>query len=311
MYWVGIEATNSMSYGEVGMAIGYQYIFNCKDFQKIVTIDANVVVVVVVVVKFLKSFTPKVFKNFAVIHNIRCTTLNIRSKKMVSKFEAGLANIMRNLDNAINAIRSGGDNNNGKIDTKGEKNQISQLLAGAKQEVGDFFNNNKPDANMSQEEYNKIKLLSNTVIEQIEATVNTEYDMANMKKSENANETSTVGKRTHVYKDGSYNVEQKEFDDGSYIATHFDKDGNKVGLKLYKNNKEIYANPDFAAEKIGLSKREEYNLADKIFRYMPFVNKGYRNFLDFVKVGQYHDGFYVYNWDEKNHEFKLERQIVY
>ena len=49
--------------------------------------------------------------------------------------------ILQKLDVKIQNLSKNGENNNGKIDTTNEKDQLAKLLAGAEQEMDDLYSN--------------------------------------------------------------------------------------------------------------------------------------------------------------------------
>lgn len=240
---------------------------------------------------------------------------------MVSKIEAGINKIMQNLNSAIDAIKAGGDNQNGKIDTLGEKNKVAQLLAGAKQEIGDLIEKNPIDKNMPHNKYleaeKRIHQLEsearNKIYEKQEALIEP-HEIYNQLTGEIENKKGI----THKYTDGSYNVKTRELKDGGYVAEHKDKDGNVIGLKAYKNNKEVYTNPDFVAEQLGLKvplqrkglleKSVKYVWDAATFLFSTEQGDQIDKQISELKDNQYYVDKYpsieVYEWDAKGNQFR-------
>ena len=62
---------------------------------------------------------------------------------MTNNFEAKVNSIISNLNSKISQLAAKGENKNKQIETRGEKNQLSELLAGAEDTHGGFRENRK------------------------------------------------------------------------------------------------------------------------------------------------------------------------
>lgn len=213
-----------------------------------------------------------------------------------------LNQIFTNLKAAIEEIRANGDNKNGKIDTLNEKNKVAELLAGAQQEIGDFFkseqamlDSQKLTRAQYKEKEQELFSQRSSAEEKLNAVkaamINDfpyhEYDEKN-------NSFKNIIGLKHIYKDGGYDVMQNSFNDGSYSATTYDKDGNAKGMKLYKNDKAVYSNPEYVAEKLGLKKYGSFG--DRVWEFL--------GFLPSYQEGDYYTDDSIYRWNEKEHLFE-------
>ena len=148
--------------------------------------------------------------------------------------------ILTNLKAAIERVAQEEGNKNGKIDTMCEKNKIAELLAGAKQEVGDFIEKETDKINnkkLTQKEREKqLKNLSNQkdLFEDKTSSLNIsiEDSLPLYKKMNKDGTISDIDNLKHTYKGGGFDTMLETFEDGSYSANVYDKKGNNIGMKL-------------------------------------------------------------------------------
>ena len=202
--------------------------------------------------------------------------------------------ILTNLKMAIERIANEEGNKNGKIDTLSEKNKIAELLAGAKQEVGDFLEKENVRINNTRltkmERETQIKELNYQKSSTLDKIKNVEAGLVGTHEVRENGKIKNVENLKHILKGGGYDVKSKEFDDGSYSAIVYDNDNNLVGVRLYKNDKEQYADKNFVAQKLGYAKLriiEPDGLWPKT-----------------IDTGHYRTGNIDMRWDEQNAEFR-------
>ncbi len=202
--------------------------------------------------------------------------------------------ILTNLKMAIERIANEEGNKNGKIDTLSEKNKIAELLAGAKQEVGDFLEKENVRINNTRltkmERETQIKELNYQKSSTLDKIKNVEAGLVGTHEVRENGKIKNVENLKHILKGGGYDVKSKEFDDGSYSAIVYDNDNNLVGVRLYKNDKEQYADKNFVAQKLGYEKL-------RIFDGSNIWSKQ-------IETDFYITGNVAMAWDEENAEFR-------
>ena len=202
--------------------------------------------------------------------------------------------ILTNLKMAIERIANEEGNKNGKIDTLNEKNKIAELLAGAKQEVGDFLEKENVRINNTRltqmERETQIKKLNYQKSSAMDKIKNVEAGLVGTHEVRENGKIKNVENLKHILKGGGYDVKSKEFDDGSYSAIVYDNDNNLVGVRLYKNDKEQYTDKNFVAQKLGYAK-------------LRIIEPG-GLWPKTIDTGLYRTRNIDMEWDEENAEFR-------
>lgn len=236
--------------------------------------------------------------------------------------------ILSNLQNAIEALKKGGEDNNNKIDTKKERNQLAKLLAGAEQEIGDLieFETNKLDnqkltkaqrdekAMILGNEYDEAKAKINKVKSSLIETAPTteEYNFEN-------NSFQNIPNLKHLYPNGGYDVKKYDLKNTSgYGATIYDKNGKRIGLRAYKNDKTVYANSEFAAKQLGLlSSKDQTGLFKGVVKTMfalPTFGNSLKGdltpILQDLKDDEYYDANSnsIYKWNKETNSFSFLKE---
>lgn len=216
--------------------------------------------------------------------------------------------ILTNLKAAIERVAQEEGNKNGKIDTMGEKNKIAELLAGAKQEVGDFLEKELDKINnkkLTKAQYDK----QAGDMHKLGRSAQDKIDDVKKKMDIMTKELQFDEEKLHKFKDGNYDAVLEEFDDGSYSTLVYNKDKKVVGKKLYKNDNEVYSNRDYVAKKLGLFKDNfGRRIGAVLWDMVPFSSHHNYESLTNLKEGEYlDDNLYVYHWNEKDKTFEIVR----
>lgn len=152
--------------------------------------------------------------------------------RIVQKFQAD-----------VQSLAQAGENNNGKIDTVGEKQQLANLLSGAIDEIRGLYLENEKRLNQKQDSNSK-KIIGSLWNERniAEDSVSTYADSFVLEKT-----------AFKIKKDGSYETISKETKDTVCVSV-LDKDENEIARKAYTKSKNaLYTNKEKVAHSCGLS----------------------------------------------------------
>ena len=238
---------------------------------------------------------------------------------MAGNFEAGMKSILSNLNSKINELKAKGENNNGQIDTRGEKNKLAELLAGAEKEIDSTAEKyEKQIENLPHKTYLNVKAKKDEILSNAKAQINEIYQKLNfsLKAYETMKDTNSDGALEVVdkdgvkqkYSDGSYNQLVRSIGEEGYLVEHRTKDGENTGkFRLYKNDKEYYANKDYVASKIGLEPVTK-NTINKLFGTKPDETNIYQKYVnEYHRNGEIYEQYiYTYTWDNETSEFIIK-----
>ena len=235
---------------------------------------------------------------------------------MAGNLEAGMKSILSNLNSKISELKAKGENNNGQIDTRGEKNKLAELLAGAEKEIDNAAEKyEKQIENLPHKTYLEIKAKKDEILSNAKAQINEIYQKLNfsLKAFETMKDTNNDGVMEVVdkdgvkqkYSDGSYNQLVRSIGKEGYLVEHITKDGENTGkLRLYKNDNEYYVNKDDVASKIGLEPVTK-NTINRLFGTKPKETNIYQKQVNLYNSdGEIHEKYiYTYTWNNETSEF--------
>jgi hypothetical protein len=200
----------------------------------------------------------------------------------MAKLTKKLQQIRSTLKSNLESVRAmGGDKT--KVDTTEEKNKIAELLAGAQEEIGDLFKHTAPSKTTTQEDagIELEKRLIEFEIDRMKDALSNSLEPYEKYDSEGVIKRDPNVK--HIYKDGSWDRKQKDIENVGYVAELMNPQGFRIGLKLNKNDKQVYARPEFVAKQLGLVK---------------VLGKNYY-------MSNNDEDESLYTWDTETHSFKL------
>jgi hypothetical protein len=216
----------------------------------------------------------------------------------MAKLTKKLQQIRSTLKSNLESVRAmGGDKT--KIDTTEEKNKVAELLAGAQEEIGDLFKHTTTQEDVDIELKKELIELEIAVMKSALSNSLEPYE-----KYDSEGGIKRAPNVKHIFKDGSWDRKLNDIENVGYVAELMNSHGDSIGSKLYKNDKEIYTNPDFVAKHLGLQKKEDSSWGiTKVFSS--------KNSIKQIPEGYYYvpreNGEFdrVYQWDDKTHSFKL------
>lgn len=228
---------------------------------------------------------------------------------MAGNFEAGMIFILSKLNSKINELKAKGENNNGQIETRGEKNKLAELLAGAEKEIDIAAEKyEKQIENLPHKKYQQLEEAKSSILFKAKKYIdniraNIYYSLKSfetMKDADGDGAMEIVDKDgiKQKYPDGSYNRQIQSFGKEGYLVERMTEDGDNSGqFRLYKNDKEYYANKDYVARKMGLEPVTK-NIINKLFG----TNPKETNIYEKCDGGSR----YTYSWDSKTSQFILQ-----
>lgn len=226
--------------------------------------------------------------------------------------------IFQKLDVKIQNLSKNGENNNGKIDTTKEKDQLAKLLAGAEQEISDLIESDYSDVYTSygvlvadaKEKLRKYKVFLKNLV--------CGYESIN-----NDNGTVSVTKRkgVKIRANGSYEEKLNESANAFNVIIR-DNKGNEIGRKSYtKSKKGIYTNKDKVAEHNNfltknkdMKKYDINNIGGFIKSVIPLFGKQYKHYNENIanalkelsddEAVDLNTGT-IYKWNSKSNEYNV------
>ena len=229
--------------------------------------------------------------------------------------------IFQKLDVKIQNLSKNGENNNGKIDTTKEKDQLAKLLAGAEQEISDhiesradYYNDvytgDRLSVAIAEEKLRKYKnFLKNLICG---------YESIN---DDNGTASVTKRKDVKIRANGSYEEKLNESANAFNVIIR-GKKGNEIGRKSYtKSKKGIYTNKDKVAEYNNfLTKNKDMKKYDTsgvggiIKSMIPIFGKQYKHYNDNIadalkelsddEAVDLNTGT-IYKWNSKSNEYNV------
>lgn len=234
--------------------------------------------------------------------------------------------ILQKLDVKIQNLSKNGENNNGKIDTTKEKDQLAKLLAGAEQEMDDLYSKVYYDNNDDYDSDKKVLIrhhYSRAVAKLSQYKNFLKNLICGYESINDDNGTASVTKRKDVKirANGSYEEKLNESANAFNVIIR-DKKGNEIGRKSYtKSKKGIYTNKDKVAEYNNfLTKNKDMKKYDTsgvggiIKSMVPILGKQYKHYNDNIADALKHlsddeavdlNTGTIYKWNSKSNEYNV------
>lgn len=226
---------------------------------------------------------------------------------MENNFGAEIQAIMSKLTKNINDLKANGDNKNGQIETKNEKNQLCNLLAGTEAEIENYTNTKAKqidNTRLTRQEADSLK--ENLYYARDIALENIKKFWNNVKASlmayQEIRDNHIINKKdvTQTYEDGSFNIKIESYEGKGYLVKRMTNTGSDTGeFRVYKNNKDLYADKDYVANLMGLKPITE-NFVNKLFGTKPEDTNVY--------IKEKHGKTETYYWDNNGKQFIKEEK---